>query len=206
MYVWMVLAVFMAAIFSFNIAPRDDMHQVTQIPAAEGVAAKMMTLHNSSMVMLSKDPSYSGGAVGYNAHTITSLELNNYLPIGYCFNAGCATDIQTQFTAKIVCLDDTNFTTAVACNAGNAANFLVTWGDVPRKWMLLQNGKPQEILIQAMGSVSDNDENFGYTTDYTRSNSFGSNIGIMSAVGNKRTVPLGVGVPKGKLIYLTRLR
>jgi hypothetical protein len=208
MYVWMILAVFMAAIFSFNIAPRDDMHEVSHIPAAEGVAGKMMTLHNAGLKLIQEDASFSGGVVGYDNGKLTSMELNNYLPTGYCYGttAGCENDIQSEFETKVVCLDNVNYNTQVSCGDASAANFLITYGDVPKKWLLPHVNEPSIDLIQAMGRVSDDDMFFGYTTDFTRSNTYNSNIGIRSSIGTRKTVPEGAGVDKGKLVYLTRIR
>ena len=48
MYVWVLLATFIAMLYAFNLSTREDMRSLYTVPQAESVVAKIVTQHRAA--------------------------------------------------------------------------------------------------------------------------------------------------------------
>ena len=138
MYIWVVLATFLAAIASYYLAPRNDMRELTVVPLAEAEIAKVVTqqkaarsyigYHKRSAV--SSRPTYIIGELG---EVEENGNLNEYFPHGhrmydnyrtfvYCVSA----DYSLLYATPKDCFDD-----------NTSVKYLITCGPLPLRWLNL---------------------------------------------------------------------
>ena len=138
MYIWVVLATFLAAIASYYLAPRNDMRELMVVPLAEAEIAKVVTqqkaarsyigYHRSSAA--SSRPTYIIGELGEGEG---NGNLEDYFPYGhrmydnyrtfvYCVNA----DHSQLYATPELCFDD-----------NTSVKYLITCGPLPLRWLNL---------------------------------------------------------------------
>ena len=49
MYIWVILATFIAILYSFSLAPREDMRELYVAPRAEATISKLVIQHKAGM-------------------------------------------------------------------------------------------------------------------------------------------------------------
>ena len=80
MYIWVVLATFIAILYGFNLSVRSDMRQIYVEPQAEAAVTKIVIQHKAAV-------KYIGDLVSdkkpYNAGEISTNVFEAYLPAGY---------------------------------------------------------------------------------------------------------------------------
>ena len=105
MYIWVVLATFIAILYSFNLTTRSDMREIYVEPQAEAIVSKMLLQHRAAE-NYARDlgfNSYYPGEVNFDV-----LCQQNYLPYGL---EGCdPSDIskisrRQEIHSRIYCLD-----------------------------------------------------------------------------------------------------
>lgn len=158
MYVWMLLATFIVALASFNLAPRSDTRARQLEPLAEASITKFSTQHDAAV-------SYAKAqrdAIMLAQGELNNSEIGDYLPIGFIWKQG-------EYNSRIYCLNKQEVTDklnedgtpvldengshvqeitrpqAIAesgnCNdALGSANYVVTYGKVPERWKNLITG------------------------------------------------------------------
>lgn len=182
MYLWLIIATFITAIYGFNLSVRSDMMSLYVEPQAQVVATKLYIQHKAAQKYLSKHrndgPNYRPT---YTTGEIRSATLRGYLPHGFNSNSGL-----TSYTTAVYCLDYTSSTagndvtglpagcvpgsTASAtncCAAPGAKTYLISYGCVPSKWMDVQTGKPGAMLLNAMKDTYGFSNGFGYAVNAT---------------------------------------
>ena len=152
MYVWMILATFIAMLAAFNLSPRADLQRQQDMPLAEAAITKFLVQHDaaityakSQLALKHADPSSS---YGITSGELTICNKNNqgtlcpYLPIGYKYE-------ENLYFSTIYCLNAKTYKSDGTvdklegvekvdnskCNDnGHNAIFVITYGRVPQRW------------------------------------------------------------------------
>ena len=171
MYIWVVLATFLAAIASYYLAPRNDMRELTVVPLAEAEIAKVVTqqkaarsyigYHRSSAV--SSRPTYIIGE-------LTENELAPYFPYGHGMN--------DNYVTLTYCVDENYsqlYQTPNECFSNRKnIKYLITCGPLPLRWLNLNTEistdddpppppTPTADFMTAMRHSVSADSGLGYT-------------------------------------------
>lgn len=172
MYIWVILATFIVAIYSFNLSHRSDMKELYILPQAEAIIGKMITQHKAARKFLQDQtpPDNGQSVVSFFPGELTVEDnLEVYLPYGFK-NSRDGGDFRTL----IYCLDGTDPTLsseAPSCSGGGAVSccsdpdvvgFLVTFGCVPRKWRNARTGSPKPEFYKALRGMSTSATGTGY--------------------------------------------
>ena len=114
MYVWVLLATFIAMLYAFNLSTREDLRSLYTVPQAELVVRKIVTQHRAARQYM-KDhlpPDNGTTTISYYPGEIKIDDLQYYLPYGF--------ERDSEYTSLIYCLDreSTNLSQAVpGCSA-----------------------------------------------------------------------------------------
>ncbi|MDR1694980.1 MAG: hypothetical protein LBR70_07330 [Lactobacillaceae bacterium] len=171
MYIWVVLATFIVALYSFNLSHRADMKEMLTLPQAEAVIGKMITQQRGAKKYVEgHSPQYNGqDVVSYFPGELTpEVDLKNYLPYGFINNRE-----QGDYRTLIYCLDKNDATRATqlpgcgnnmvsCCSDPNSANYIVTFGCIPRKWRNVRTGKPRPEFYKALHRIAVDGTETGY--------------------------------------------
>ena len=179
MYVWMILATFVAILAAFNLSPRNDIRQVQSTPLAEAAITKFLVVHDAAVRYARKKVSLQHqnpqGEVGLSAGSITGCTKNGdnytgnlcgFLPIGFKFN-------DDSYTTKAYCLnsaeydysedEEGNIIQTVSkvegtedgydCNdVGHHAVYIVSYGPIPPRWRNVASNRILPEYYYAMRS------------------------------------------------------
>lgn len=172
MYIWVVLATFLAILYSFNLSPRSDMREIQVEPVAEAVISKLVIKQQAAgrFVADHSPPKakYDDGTqateiiyvagiledntrIGANGHP-----FGEYLPFGF--------NNSEDMKAEIYCLSAENYSMTDECKLESARRFLFTYTLIPQRWINVKTGVPNNDFINAMKTIIGNDDRFGYTT------------------------------------------
>ena len=183
MYLWVIIATFLAALAAMGTSLRADIKQLYVEPQAENVVTKIYTQHRGMMTYAYKHLRNSDGTTDIRQGLWKPEDHPGYVPYGFQPNSGTS-----AFTSKIYCLDRNSaqhgavptecYNVAApgeepemnCCAAPNAVIYLVTFGDIPAKWRDLKTGKPRPELMNAMKNTLGFIDGFGYVVHKTRDN------------------------------------
>ena len=184
MYLWVIIATFLASLAVFSTSYRPDVKKVVVEPKAEAVIAKMYLQHQAMRNYVATNWRKGPGSVepgewkpeGSNA---------SYAPYGFDADGGVA-----NFTSKIYCLaskengvatrtysklpvgctngSDPYHAVSNCCDEPDATMFLVTYGDIPSKWRNPVTGKPRAELLDAMKTSRGYIDGLGYMIDLAK--------------------------------------
>ena len=172
MYIWVILATFMVALYSFNLAYRADIRSVEVEPIARALISKMIIKQQAAgRYMRGNTPPFasttdsqgnkiSSDTVTYSAGILTSQQLRpsegvTFLPYGYKDDG--------TVTTEIYCVDKENHDSAKDCASQDARRYLITYGPIDARWINRKSGRPGNDLLSAMNNVMGNTITFGYT-------------------------------------------
>lgn len=206
MFVWMILAVFMAALFAFNSAPRDDYYDIKNIPRAEAVAANLATMHAAAVnyVNDNNDPiSYSSGSA--------NGDVAAYLPVGYQNAYNVVSEI---FCFQMI--GDTKI--QISCDDAGAKNYLISYVETPAKYTMVNgsgNRIPNRAMDKALSKTVRYAINIGYTKQVPAVAASGTGVAIGSVMGIQSSRGAFLHIPQGAqiagkigynyLVYMTAL-
>lgn len=164
MYIWVVLATFLAMLASYSLSIRSDMREVTIEPVAEAVLGKFIAQHEAAYqyVKYKKYP-YTAGRkiVNYQPGVIAEVDIIKEMPKGY--------NLSGNYSSQIFCTNPEMtiaYANQAACNDKNNHRLLVTYGAIPTKWTNLysnENQIPNKDFMSAMRRIVNAGENMGYT-------------------------------------------
>ena len=104
MYLWVIIATFVAALFALNVSIRSDIKELYVEPQAQTVVTKLYVQHRAAMNYLSKrDRNATTGTMGYTQGELTAEMLEYDLPYGFQQDSGVS-----KFTTWVYCLDKDN--------------------------------------------------------------------------------------------------
>ena len=143
MYIWVILATFIAILYSFSLAPREDMRDLYVTPRAEAVISRLVIQHKAGMnwVFANTPPQNGSTVVTYTTGEImdaqdsgSSVKMEEFLPIGF--------NKETGFTTEIYCVDKENHDSAKDCASQDARRYLITYGPIDARWINRKSGRP----------------------------------------------------------------
>lgn len=171
MYIWVILATFMVALYSFNLTFRADLRSVEVEPVARALISKLIIKQQAA-------GRYIRGNTPPHAHT-TDAEGNTIASDTITYSAGILTLDQLQpsegvtylpygykddgtVTTEIYCIDRNDPKTARNCSDDNAVRYLVAYMPIPQRWLNVKTGLPNNDLNAAMKELIGYDSSFGY--------------------------------------------
>ncbi|MFV0626717.1 MAG: hypothetical protein ACK5N8_05160 [Alphaproteobacteria bacterium] len=171
MYIWVVLATFMVAIYSFNLSVRADMKDIYASARIEPTITKLTAQHEAAKkYAYSHTPPSNGQAqVTYVPGEITFNDIKTYLPYGFKDNISTKT-----YRSLIYCLrksDETGSSLLPGCSSGNptgcctggnAQAFLITFGCIPQKFRNPYTKGYSVDFIKSLRDVSGYGADVGY--------------------------------------------
>lgn len=178
MYLWLIIATFIAAIYALAVPIRSDMTELYVEPQAENIVTKLYVQHRAARTyLLNHHSDGEGNRATYVAGEIRPEDLTGYLPYGFNADSGI-----TTFTSLTYCLDKKSpgysriptdcsdpsgagIPGCNSCNANGSITYLITFGCVPLKWRDLKTGKPNAMLLNAMKRTVGFTNGFGYVVD-----------------------------------------
>ncbi len=188
MYVWVILATFLAMIASYTLTIRPDAREITIEPLAEAALGRIVAQHKAAerYALYHRYPHmthHNYRTVEYVPGLLSDAELQPEMPIGY--------NLDNTYRSKIFCLS-TDYKTSLTMSPGgsnpcddNEQNMMVTYGAIPQRWLSLNDTTvPSTDLLNAMGRLVASSEGFGYIarTDKTSDpyNPSGSSVQIVN--------------------------
>ena len=101
MYLWVIIATFIAALFAMSTSLRPDIKELYVEPQAQTVVTKLYVQHRAAMNYLSsRNRNDTSSGMGYRQGELTADMLQANLPYGFQQDSGF-----TRFTTWVYCLD-----------------------------------------------------------------------------------------------------
>ncbi len=101
MYLWVIIATFIAALFAMNGSIRSDIKELYVEPQAQTVVTKLYVQHRAAMNYITKrDRNSSSQGLSYKPGELTAQMLKADLPYGFQQESGF-----NKFTTWVYCLD-----------------------------------------------------------------------------------------------------
>ncbi len=198
MYLWVVIAIFVAALAALSGSLRPDIKEIYLNTQAETEATQIYTLHKAALkyytyhTKADGEVDYDGLASGYLPF---GFNRGNFVSMLYCLN-----DAGTDVPSGANCIEvhepdeeheeEWTSSNGTCCSQPNTANYLITYGPIPRKWQDNRTSLPRsEILdsmknklgyVDGMGYSVDNDADAPYMGDNNEYNTLGSQKGVVS--------------------------
>lgn len=211
MYIWVILATFIVALYSFNLSHRADMREVMTIPQAEAILGKMITQQNAAKKYIEDHrPPRSGDVVSYfPGELMPDGNLKKYLPYGFVNDRA-----DGEFRTLIYCLNanDQHLATQATVSEGqltspcaedNAITYVVTFGCTPRKWRNPKTNAPKTEFFKVLLGITISSVEVGYVEDLDNeeinhpNNVYKASMALRTK--NIRLVPIPQFIASGKL-------
>ncbi len=183
MYLWLIIATFVTAIYAVSQSFRSDIDKLYVEPQAQVVTTKLYVQHEAAKTYMMTNisnatdasgaptykPTFEMGKIDINGAGAGSLKSLGYLPYGFEADSG-----GTNFDSLVYCLDKSDATkvpddcamgTIDCCQADDARIYLVSFGCVPNKWKNMLTGKPLPKLLGAMKTTYGFLNGLGYVVD-----------------------------------------
>lgn len=177
MYLWVIIATFITILYSYNISVRTDLDRVHAETKASVMVTKFRAQHYAVKDYFSSQErakightsvSYHPGD-GYNLpedateQKIDDSKIEGYLPVGF--------SIDEDTITRVICLEEDK-PNAVQCTSGvdgscctddGVAIYVVSYREIPSRWINKSNGKPNADILGSMGKTYSYGKIFGYT-------------------------------------------
>ncbi len=184
MYIWVVLATFLAILASYTLSPREDIRKLTVEPLAEVFIAKMVTQHEAALAYAKY---WKKADQEFAPIELKQNELDKYFPAGHYYGYGNGNGNGNDIATRIYCMDQTGSTKSSGnCKAGDGGKIaLITYSHIPLRWLNthVDPERPNVDFLNAMKNTIDSGVTFGYIapTDDTSSekNISGSHVLIV---------------------------
>ena len=210
MYIWVILATFLAMLASYSLSVRPDMREVSVVPMAEAALGKIVSMHRAAKnyVKHHKRPFCGQDESGENIkicydgwNTSSNIDIS-YALDGYKTYGVVLDD---AYTSKIYCMTPSldTITTSCDCEAEGCRRMVVTFGKIPSRWLNLdaETPRPTGDFTNAMRNMVNAGEQFGYMAlaseeeiEDTENNPSGSEVRLMDRKGSG-----GMFIPKAVL-------
>lgn len=187
MYIWVILATFLAMLASYSLSIRPDMRAITVEPLAGAVLGKMIVQHRAAVnyVKYHKYPYTTDKyKVEYLPGVIDDADLLKEMPYGY--------ELSGDYISKIFCMNE-NMTESYAFSGGDNSpcdvrenrRMLVTFGPIPQRWRNLNSVdvRPNADFMNAMRSMVNAGEYLGYMAPADGESSSGSGVRLIDRDG-----------------------
>lgn len=198
MYVWVVLATFLAMIAAYFLPVREDMRDRVDIAVAQAKLVQFSVKQQAAQEYLieaawpycknangTEVPGCNGTSmvVGYQTGVITDAVLSNYLPTGFVNDPDYVTAVYCMNKAQ-----SSLRTGAGSCNyTPDTSRMLMTYGPIPSKWRQYDSHgqllRPTMDFLRAMREFFGSEAMAGYTT------MSGGSLGIANYQGTFFPIP-----------------
>ena len=196
MYIWVLLATFLAMLASYSLSVRPDMRDLTVVPAAEAELGKMLIQHKAARnyIKYHKAPyATSGSYVDFTPGVISETDLEAELPFGYMLSGDYVSQIFCTNADRSMALEDAGG--GNPCDDVQNRRMLVTYGPIPTRWVNLSAGfqRPTSDYMNAMRNMANAGQAVGYMApadiiagneEEEEDNTSGSNVRLMDKSGN----------------------
>lgn len=178
MYIWVVLATFMALLYAFNLSIRGDERRMAIEPLAEAEVARFAIHHRMGQQYIREHtPKTDENPAGVEGDFITydkgilnyNTDLADYKPFGFQVKPYSASEDEGYKTEIYCSLEDDWGTEAPSCSAEGVARFLVTYGPIPKRWLNRNSDTPNNDFLNALQNTFEIDNTIGYATEATGS-------------------------------------
>lgn len=164
MYVWVILATFLAMLASYTLSSRSDIREVTVEPLAEAQLGRLISKQTAALGYVAEHtptPDSPTHQVTYVPNQkIADGDIDNHM--GLQIN-------DKSYESWIFCTSKANagrlYTQSAECDLEDASRFLVTMGPIPPRWINLVNGLPNSDYMSAMRRVAGGKIGLGYADD-----------------------------------------
>ena len=165
MYIWVILATFLAILASYTLSVRPDMRELSVARMAEAALGRLVVQHEAALnyVKYNKYPySASRDKVDYAPGIISDGDLLVEMPYGHSLDG--------QYTSKIFCMNQ-DMTVAFGnagaenpCDVTDNRKMVVTYGPIPTRWLSLSSAmeRPNTDFLNALWNMVSSGEEFGY--------------------------------------------
>ena len=170
MYIWVILATLILALYSFNLSYRSDIRKIEIEPLARSIISKILIKQQAGASYIqAHTPPYAkiqspdgtispADSVTYSAGVLDQEQLSpasggSYLPYGFVDNENIVTEIY--------CLSEDG-TSALECSNEASTTYLVSFLVLPQKWLSIKTGLPSNDFLNAMKDMVGDSPEFGY--------------------------------------------
>ena len=192
MYIWVVLATFIAIIASYNLPLRADARSLVVEPLAGAHITKVASKHIAALnyLVLNSPPNTPASYVPYTPkQLLADASLKKYLPYGY--------KLDSSYTSRVYCLTKDGKTALSDCKreSSDVLKIVVTYGYIPHKWMNVSTGKPSSDYMSAMHSSTDLGNILGYVdvNDVNKTLFGGADLQIKGKLNVLMAIPNVIG-------------
>ena len=166
MYIWVILATFLAILASYSLSVRPDMRELSIARVAEASLGKMLVQHEAALnyVRYHKHPyTSSHNQVEYLPGVISDDDLLSEMPYGYVLDGLYVSQIFCMNEDMTVAYDGGGGTTN-PCDDNDGRKMVVTYGPIPAKWMSLSSvmERPNADFLNALWNTAASRDDFGY--------------------------------------------
>lgn len=154
MYIWVLLATFITALYAFNLHFREDVRSLRITPMAEAIVSKVVIQHEA-VRKYANDKKDDIVTYTNQGNVISSGDLEAYLPYGF--------KVDDEVKTAYYCLKEGNYNTPVACNNTDGVKvFFISYMKTPQRWKNKRTDLPSQELFQAIKNVMGRNASFGY--------------------------------------------
>lgn len=185
MYIWVVLATFMLALYSFNLSHRADMKDLYVLPQAQPFISRVTIQHHAALAyIIDHTPNGDNGLtnITYVNGELQESDLKDYLPYSFVK--------EDNFYSQVYCLNsadsDLSSLSVGGCDDPDSENFLVTFACVPRRWINVRTNRPSGDLIKVLRNNPSSDLEMGFVEELgnaefsSSENKYGADYAIRS--------------------------
>lgn len=189
MYLWLVLATFLAMIAAYFLPIREDTQKAVVVPVAQAKLIQMVVKQEAGKQLMKEGayPYYTDdqdGGVGYSSGEI---DVTAYLPYGFVNN--------DDYVTAIYCMDEGMtqiLTGADACRRIEGIKkwrMLITYGPIPERWQSINvdggdyDLKPSPDMMGALREQFGRKDMVGYVVNE------GGRLYVVNYEGTKFEVP-----------------
>ena len=181
MYIWVVLATFLALLYSFNLSIRGDERRLAIEPLAEAEVSRFAIHHRMGQQYINvHSPKNNSNPYGVDGEKITydkgvlnyETTLKDYAPAGFQLKP-YDTSTKDGYQTEIYCaVDDDWGKSAPDCTAEGVIRFLVTYGPIPERWLNRNSDTPNNDFLNALQNIFEIDNTIGYATEAQNSSRY----------------------------------
>ena len=169
MYIWVILATFLAALYSFNIGYRSDIRAMETEPLAQALIDKLIIQQQSAALYVAANTPPNAKVNGTPVGNITYIAgviplektpaglegLSSYLPFAYKYD--------NKIQSEIYCLKKDDLSQkANQCSDENAVRFLISYMQIPQRWLHVITQRPNNYFIAALKSAAGLETTIGF--------------------------------------------
>lgn len=140
MYIWVVLATFLAAIASYALAPRSDYREITVEPLAEAHIGRIAKHHRFARNYIRVREPFTESTV---------LPVGPYTPEMIAENADSFFNDVDNYETQFFCFECTDWSRSndpLRCRSAETAKYIITYGEPPQRWVN-QKSFQNDILL-----------------------------------------------------------